>query len=107
MIVADLNVSNDLDQAALSAVAGGGGIVAREIVGTSRQHTSWQYHGERALAFLGNVYVYGKGWTRKYRSVKTWSRTEIFKAYYNILVWLTEQEEPPVDTENDDPQESA
>ena len=85
MIVADLNISNDLDQAALSAVAGGG-IVARQHVGSTRQFTSWQYHGERALAFLGNVYVYGKGWTRQYRTVKTWSRKEIFKAYYNILV---------------------
>ncbi len=85
MIVADLNVSNELDQAALSAVAGGG-IIARQHLGSTVQSTSWAYRGERALAFLGHVYVYGKGWTRKYRTVKTWTRTQIFRSYFNVLV---------------------
>ncbi len=85
MNVADLNISKDLDQSALSAVSGGG-IVARQYLGSNTQTSSWAYHGERATAFLGNVYVYGKGWTRKFRSVRTWSRKQIFRSYYNILV---------------------
>ena len=85
MNITDLNISSDLDRSALSAVRGGG-IVARQHLGNSVQTTNWQYHGESALAFLGNVYVYGKGWTKKYRTVKTWSRKQIFRAFYNVLV---------------------
>ena len=85
MNISDLNISSDLDRSALSAVRGGG-IVGRQYLGSTTQTTNWQYHGEAALAFLGNVYVYGKGWTKKFRTVKTYSRTQIFRAFYNVYV---------------------
>ena len=85
MIVADLNVSNELDQAALSAVAGGG-IISRQYLGSTMQTSSWAYRGERATHFLGYVYVAGKGWKRKLRTQKTWTRTQIFKSFYNVVV---------------------
>ena len=85
MQIADLNLSSDLDRSALSAV-NGGGIVARRYLGRTSQVSRWQYHGERALAFLGNVYIHGKGWTRKFKTVKTYSRKQIVQAFYNVYV---------------------
>ena len=85
MNITDLNISSDLDRSALSAVRGGG-VVARSYLGSSTQYTNWQYHGEHALSFLGNVYVHGKGWAKKFRTVKTYSRKQIFKAFYNVYV---------------------
>ena len=85
MQISDLNISSDLDRSALSAVRGGG-IVARHYLGNTMHNTSWQYQGERGLAFLGNVYIKGKGWARKYRTVKTYTRKQIFQAFYNVYV---------------------
>ncbi len=85
MQISELNVSSDLDRSALSAVRGGG-IVARQHLGSTMQSTNWQYHGERGLAFLGNVYIRGKGWTKKFRTVRTYSRKQIFRAFYNVYV---------------------
>ena len=85
MNMTDLNISSDLDRSALSAVRGGG-VIARSYLGGYTQNSSWQYHGEYAQAFLGNVYVYGKGWAKKFRTVKTYSRKQIFKAFYNVYV---------------------
>ena len=85
MNITDLNISSDLDRSALSAVRGGG-VVARQYLGSSTQYSSWQYHGEAALAFLGNVYIHGRGWTKKFRTVRTYSRKQIFRAFYNVYV---------------------
>ena len=85
MQISDLNISSDLDRSALSAVRGGG-VVARQYLGSTMQTSNWQYHGERGLAFLGNVYIHGKGWTKKFRTVRTYSRKQIFNAFYNVYV---------------------
>ena len=85
MNISDLNISSELDSEALASLAGGA-IVARQYLGSTSQYSNWSYHGERALAFLGNVYVYGRGWTRKFRTVKTWTRTQTFRSFYNVLV---------------------
>ena len=85
MQISDLNISNELDQNALSVV-NGGGIVGRRYLGSHMSSSNWRYHGERALAFLGNVYIRGKGWTRKFKSVRTYSRTQVLKAFYHVYV---------------------
>ena len=84
MIVQDLNVSADLDQVALSAVAGGG-IISRKYLGATVCSTAWQYKGQ-TFKFLGYKYVPCKGWKKLYRNVKIWTRTQIFKKHYNVLV---------------------
>ena len=85
MNISDLNISEELDSAALAGLAGGS-IVARRYLGSSTQNGSWSYHGERALRFLGNVYVHGRGWTKKFLTVKCWSRKQYFKQYFNVYV---------------------
>ena len=85
MEIKDLEFAEDLDKAALQQVAGGG-VVARHHVGSTSSLTNWQYHGEASTAFLGNVYLHGKGWTKKYRTERTWSRKQIFKKYYNVFL---------------------
>ncbi len=85
MEIRDLDATEALDNEALANVSGGG-IVARRYLGRASVTTNWQYHGERSMAFLGNVYLQGKGWTKKFRTVRTWSRKQIFKSYYNVFM---------------------
>ena len=85
MNIVDLNIASDLDRSALAAVRGAG-IVARSYLGSSNHYTNWSYQGEHAMAFLGNYYVHGKGWTKRFRTAKTWTRKQIFKKYFEVLV---------------------
>ena len=85
MNISDLNISSELDSEALASLAGGA-IVARQYLGSSSQYSNWSYRGESALAFLGNVYVYGRGWTKKFRTVRCWTRTQVLKQFFNVYV---------------------
>ena len=69
----DLEINNDLDQSAMAAVIGGAR-VAWEYTGSSiGRMSSWRYTGRYFRRFVGNSYLSGKGWSRKYRTATSTS----------------------------------
>ena len=76
LTITNLPLNVELDKAAMSAVLGGGR-VGYEYLGSSYGSMSaWRYTGRRSRRFVGNVYLSGKGWVRKYRTAYQYKREQ-------------------------------
>jgi len=83
LTINNLPLNVDLDKAAMSAVLGGGR-VAYEYLGSSVGSLSaWRYTGRRSRRFVGNVYLSGKGWVRKYRTAYQYKREQYKTNHFN------------------------
>ena len=83
LTIENLALNADLDKAAMSAVIGGGR-VAWEFLGSNvGSMSAWSYTGRYSRRFIGNVYLSGKGWTRKYRTSYQYKREQYKTNNYN------------------------
>lgn len=79
MQVQDLNVSADLDNAALASISGGYREVDRKYRGSSISSSRWVYRGE-------TYYAVNRGeHTDKWYSYRKFTRTQTLKQYYTTL----------------------
>ncbi len=79
MQVQDLNISSDLDNAALATVSGGYSELSRTYKGYNKSFSSWVYKGETYY------YVQRGANADKWFSYKKWTRTETHRSYYTTL----------------------
>ena len=45
--------------------------------------SAWRYTGRRSSRFVGNVYLSGKGWVRKYRTAYQYKREQYKTNHFN------------------------
>ncbi|WP_078118120.1 hypothetical protein [Thiosocius teredinicola] len=81
--IENLALNADLDKAAMSAVVGGGRVAYEFLGSTVGSMSAWSYTGRSTRRFLGNVYLSGKGWTRKYRTSYQYKRVQYKLNHFN------------------------
>ncbi|WP_078118105.1 hypothetical protein [Thiosocius teredinicola] len=81
--IENLALNADLDKAAMSAVVGGGRVAWEFLGSTVGSMSAWSYTGRSTRRFIGNVYLSGKGWTRKYRTSYQYKREQYKHNHYN------------------------
>ncbi len=83
LTIDNLELDKNLDKAAMSTIVGGGR-VGWEFLGSSvGSMSAWSYTGRSTRRFIGNVYLSGKGWTRKYRTSYQYKRQQYKYNHYN------------------------
>ncbi|WP_078118123.1 hypothetical protein [Thiosocius teredinicola] len=81
--IENLALNADLDKAAMSAVVGGGRVAYEFLGSTVGSMSAWSYTGRSTRRFIGNVYLSGKGWTRKYRTSYQYKRVQYKLNHFN------------------------
>ncbi|WP_078118121.1 hypothetical protein [Thiosocius teredinicola] len=71
------------DNSALRAIIGAGLVCRRFVGSTITAWTPWRYTGRVTRRFLGNVYLSGKGWARKYRASYQYMRCQFKYNHYD------------------------
>ncbi|WP_078118117.1 hypothetical protein [Thiosocius teredinicola] len=81
--IENLALNADLDKAAMSAVVGGGRVAYEFLGSTVGSMSAWSYTGRSTRRFIGNVYLSGKGWTRKYKTSYQYKRVQYKLNHFN------------------------